>query len=57
MEITCVAIAEVGWQTVHKFWLGRGKLTLKKVSKFSSDLKCHFGLLPNERDGILVMEF
>ncbi len=57
MEITSIATTEVGWQTVHKFWFGRGKLTLKKVSKFSSDLKCHFGLLQNEWDGISVMEF
>jgi hypothetical protein len=41
-KIMRVAITEVGWQTVHKFWIGRGTLTLKKVSNFSSDWKCHF---------------
>ncbi len=57
MEITCIAIAEVGWQTVHEFFCGRGKVALKKVSKSRSVLKCHFGLLPNESEGILVMAF
>jgi hypothetical protein len=57
MEITRVAIAEVGWQTVHKFCLGRVKVQLKKVSKSDSNLKCHFGSLPNEREGILVIKF
>jgi hypothetical protein len=56
-EITCIAIAEVGWQMFHKFWFGRGKSTLKKISNSSSNLKCHFGLLPNKRDGNSVMEF
>ncbi len=56
-EITCVAIAEVGWQTVHEFCLGRGKLQLKKISNSFSDLKCHFGSIPNEREGISVIKF
>jgi hypothetical protein len=57
MEITHVAIAETGWQMLHKYWFGRGKLTLKKISNASSDLKCHFGSMPKEWDGILVMKF
>jgi hypothetical protein len=56
-EITRVAIAEVGWQTVHEFCNGSVKLRLKKVSKSCSDLKCHLCSLPNEREGISVMEF
>jgi hypothetical protein len=56
-EITLIAIAEVGWQTVHEFLCGRGKVSLKKVSKSKSVLKCHFGSLPNEHEGISVMAF
>jgi hypothetical protein len=59
MEIMREAIAEVEWQTFHKFWFGRGESTLKKVSNSSSNLKCHFGLLPkrtgrNIGHGILI---
>jgi hypothetical protein len=56
-EITRIAIAEVGWQTIHEFFCGRGKVALKKVSKSMSILKCHFGSLPNEREGISVMAY
>ncbi len=35
-EVTRVAIAEVGWQTVHEFCDGSVKLVLKKVSKSCS---------------------
>ncbi len=48
VEITRVAIAEVGWDTVQEFWLGNSKLRLKKVSKSASVLKCHF-LFPAKR--------
>ena len=55
-EITLVeSLLEIR-KTVQEFWLGRGKVLLKKVSNSSSDLKCHSGLLPNDRDGISVME-
>ncbi len=57
MEITCVAIAEVGWQIDQEFCVGRGKVELKNVSKSLWVLKCHFGLLPKERDGMSVIWF
>ena len=57
MEVTWVAIVEVGWQTVHEFCDGSVKLQLNKVSKSCSNLKCHLCSLPNEREGILVIEF
>jgi hypothetical protein len=55
MEITRVAIAEVGWDTVQEFWLGNRKLRLKKVSRSASVLKCHFCLLQKDREGISVI--
>ncbi len=32
-------------------------MQLKKVSNLFSDLKCHFGSLPNKREGISVIKF
>jgi hypothetical protein len=45
MDITCVAIAKIGWDTVQEFWLGNKKLRLKKVSRSVSVLKCHLRLI------------
>jgi hypothetical protein len=56
-KITRIAISEVGWQIVHKFVVRRKKVELKKVSNSASDLKCHFGSLPKEREGMSVIAF
>jgi hypothetical protein len=37
--------------------LGRGNLALKMVSKSSSEVQCHSGTLPNNREGISVSAF
>lgn len=57
MEITRIAIFEVGWHTLQEFLLGSGNDELKKVSKSFSFLKCHFDSLPNEREGMSVIVF
>ncbi len=49
-EITRVAIAEVGWQTVHEFWFGSLKLQLKKVSKPLSDWWSRLGITLTKPD-------
>jgi hypothetical protein len=54
-EITCVAIAEVGWKIDQEFCVGRGKVELENVSKSLLVLKCHFGLLPKECGGMSVI--
>ena len=57
IEITCIAIFEVGWHTLQEFLFGSGNDELKKVSKSCSFLKCHFGSLPNKREGMSVIVF
>ncbi len=41
----------------QEVWFGRGKWKLKKVHESLFDLKCHWGTLPNKRDGMSVMVF
>ncbi len=57
MEITRIAISEVGWHTLQEFLRGRGKEALKKVSNPSLVLKCHFCLLPKDREGMSLIMF
>jgi hypothetical protein len=57
IEITRIAIFEVGWQTLQEFLCGSGNDELKKVRKSFSVLKCHFGSLPKEREGMSVIVF
>jgi hypothetical protein len=57
MEITRIAISEVGWHTLQEFLRGRGKEALKKVSNSSSVLNFHFCLLPKDREGMTVIVF
>ena len=57
IEIMHIAIVEVGWQTFQEFLCGIGKVVLKKLSRSVSVLKCHFASLPNDQEGISVMEF
>ena len=57
IEITRIAIFEVGNQTLQEFFRGSGNDELKKVSRSSSVLKCYLGSLPNEREGMSVMAF
>jgi hypothetical protein len=57
IEITRIAIFEVGWQTLQEFLCGRGNVALKNVSNSFSVLKCHLGLLPNDREGMSVIVF
>jgi hypothetical protein len=57
IEITCIAIFEVGWHTLQEFLCGSGNKALKKVSKLSLVLKCHFDLLPKDREGMSVIVF
>jgi hypothetical protein len=57
MEITRIAIFEVGWHTLQEFLRGRGKEALKKVSNSSLVIKCHFCLLPKDCEGMSVIVF
>ena len=57
IEITRIAIFEVGWHTLQQFLLGSGNVELKKVSNSFSVLICHFGSAPNEREGMSVIVF
>ena len=57
MEITLVAMADEGRNTVQEAWLGSGKILLKSVSKSLSDLQCQAGFEPNDRDGMSVSAF
>jgi hypothetical protein len=57
MEITRIAIFEVGWHTLQEFLSGSGNNELKKISKSFSVLKCHLWLLPKDREGMSVIVF
>ncbi len=57
IEITRIAILEVGWHTLQEFLFGSGNDELKKVCKLWSVLKRHFCSLPNEREGMSVIAF
>ncbi len=57
MKIMRIAFFEVGWHTLQEFLFGSGNNVLKKISKSCSVLKCHFDLLPNEREGMSVIIF
>ena len=46
-----------GLKTVQEAWLGKGKFVLNKFSRSVSFLQNQARLLPNERDGIFVIEF
>lgn len=48
-------MAEEGWNTVQEFLPGRGNMASNIVSNASSDLQCHLGSLPKDRDGTSVI--
>ncbi len=54
-EITRIAVLQSRWKTVHDCCEGKGKVELKSVSNSSSDLQCHAGLLPKDREGMSAM--
>ena len=54
-EISFVAMAEEGWNTVQEFFDGSGNKALNMVSSLSCDAHFHAGLLPQERDGTSVI--
>ena len=54
-EVSLVQMAEEGWKTVQEFLLGRGNMELTIVSSASSDLQCHLGSLPKDRNGTSVI--
>ena len=56
-EITRVAGPELSWNVVQDACEGNGKSRLKSVSSSLSDLQCHLGSDPKEREGISASAF
>ena len=56
-EITFILAALKGLKTVQEDWFGKGKILLNKFSRSVYFLQNQARLLPNDRDGISVIEF